>query len=137
MGAGTVKSEIDRVLAEVKSEVRHHHLFHQEIVRGPFLSLDHETYRLLSEKAQGSCYATVFSQAVRSLRDYLTEADLAEICSIIKIKRARGQNKLVKSRVAQKDFEWVLEASARSAVKPARVLEALSFVFVRADLPTS
>ena len=104
-----------------------------EEVRTPDCIIDTESYELLVRRSRSARYPDIFTDAVRSLRPLLTPDQLRQVALAVKAKRSKGRHKCVHSRIEKGEFGWVLEMANLMETKPARVLESILFLYLRAS----
>ena len=104
-----------------------------EQVQTPLCSLDLETYGLLVARTGGSGYPKVLTEAVRTMKTIVTADQLLLVIAIVKAKRSGANHKNIRAKLAKSEWEWVEQTANAMRIRPSRILEALVFVFLRAD----
>jgi hypothetical protein len=132
MQRGDLKAAIDQVLLALNEE-RGGDPENWEEVPTPECLLDMETYELLVKRTGQTRYPELFTQAVRSMKSLLTPEQLRQIALAVKSKRSRRRHKTVHSRIEKGEFGWVIDTAREMGTKPARILESVLFIYLRAD----
>lgn len=104
-----------------------------EQIPTPQCSLDLETYGLLVERTGGSGYPKVFTDAVRTMKTIVTEEQLRLVFAIVKAKRSGANHKALRAKLVKSEWVWVEQTANTMRTKPNRVLEAVLFLFLRAE----
>lgn len=99
----------------------------------PQCAVDLETYNLLVTRTGGSGYGTVITTAIRKTQPILTAEQIGQVIAAVKIKRSGGQFKNVRTKIGKSELEWVNEMASGIQTKPGRVLEAILFLYLRAE----
>lgn len=105
----------------------------RELVQTPLCSLDLETYGLLVERTGGSGYPKVFTDAVRTMKTIVTEEQLHQVIAIVKAKRSGANHKALRAKLVKSEWEWVEQTANTMRIKPSRILEAVLFLYLRAE----
>lgn len=133
MNRGNLKAAIDQVLLALNEE-RGGDPENWEEVPTPECLLDMETYALLVKRTGQTRYPELFTQAVRSMKSILTPDQLRQIALAVKSKRSRRRHKTVHSRIEKGEFGWVVNMAQEMGTKPARILESVLFIYLRAEV---
>lgn len=104
-----------------------------ELIQVPQCSLDSETYDLLVERTGGSGYPKMFTDAVRTIKTVVTEEQFHQVIAIVKAKRSGSNHKALRTKLARSEWEWVEQTANEMRTKPSRVLEAVLFLYLRAE----
>lgn len=104
-----------------------------ELVPSPHLSLDLESYQLLSTRTQTKCYPKAFTFAAQLISSGIQPSLITRLMAVVKRNRARGQARVVRSKLRRAEWTRVVELSQELGVRPARVLEAALFLYLRTD----
>lgn len=128
-----IQAAIARVLLQATQEPGAE-FYLMEKVRAPYCSLDLESYRLLHARSKGSSYPELFTDAVRMAISSVTDSQLSQSIQVVQKKRSRGQGKIVRPKIGKSELDWVEGRAKVIDAKPARVLEAVLFLFLRIEL---
>ena len=109
----------------------------REQVQTPLCSLDLETYGLLVARTGGSGYPKVFTDAVRTMKNIVTAEQIDLVIARVKAKRSGANHKALRAKLVKSEWEWVEETATAMRTKPSRVMEALLFLYLRAEGKTA
>jgi len=130
MDPARLQALIDRILETAPTEDPDGDWF-GELVPSPHLSLDLETYQMLSTRPQSKCYPRDFTLAAQVISSEIQPSVIAGIIAVVKRSRSLGQSRIVRSKLRKAEWTKVVELSRDLGVRPARILEAGLFIYLR------
>ena len=104
-----------------------------EVVPSPICILDKESYDLLVGQTGRTGYSEFFTRAVRSIKPIVSIDQLTPVIAAVKKNRSNYRNKTVHTRIAKPESKWIEEMAVAMQVKPARILEAVVFLYLRTE----
>lgn len=107
------------------------------MVGAPICSLDQESYDLLRLRTGGTGYPRFFNQAVQSIKPIISIDQLTQVIAAVKKNRSHYRSKTVHTRMGKPECKWIEDMAQSMQVKPARVMEAIVFLYLRAEEPAS
>ena len=126
------KAAIDRILRRMSLETSDGP-GRWELVQAPICSLDMESYELLVKRTGRKGYSEFFTRAVRSIKPIVSIDQLTPVIAAVKKNRSNYRNKTVHTRIAKPESKWIEEMAVAMQVKPARILEAVVFLYLRTE----
>ena len=103
------------------------------LVPSPICRLDQESYELLVKRTDGGGYSYFFTDAVRAIKPVVSIDQLKHVISAVKKNRSGYRSQTVNTKLGKLECKWVKEMAATMQVKPARVMEAVIFLYLRAE----
>lgn len=103
------------------------------MVPSPVCRLDQESYELLVKRTDGGGYSSFFTDAVRAIKSIVSNDQLEQVIAVVKKNRRGYRSQTVHTKLGQFECKWVKDAAAKLKVKPQRVLEAVLFLYLRAE----
>jgi len=103
------------------------------VVSSPRCSIDEESYDLLVARTGGAGYQRLFTQAVQAIRTIVSIEQLPQVIAAVKKNRSGYRSKTVHTRMGKIEYKWIEEMALAMQVKPARVMEAVIFLYLRAE----
>ena len=107
------------------------------MVGAPICSLDQESYDLLRLRTGGTGYPRFFNQAVQAIKPIISIDQLTQVIAAVKKNRSHYRSKTVHTRMGKPECKWIEDMAQSMQVKPARVMEAIVFLYLRAEEPAS
>lgn len=102
-------------------------------VSAPSCYLDTQTHELLVRRLAMGGYAVLLTTAVNSLHEILSKDHLRHAAAAVKLRRSGGNQKNIHAKIGEKELAWVDKQARLLDVKPARVLEAVLFLYARLE----
>ncbi len=99
----------------------------------PICVLDMESYDLLVTRTGGVGYSTFFTRAIRTIKPIVTTDHLSQVIDGVKKSRSGSRYKNVRAKVGKPELQWVTEMATTMHMKPARVMEAVVFLYLRME----
>jgi len=126
------KAAIDRILRRMSLETSDGP-GSWELVQAPICSLDMESYELLVKRTGRKGYSEFFTRAVQSLKPLVSSGQLTQVIGAVKKNRSNYRNKTVHTRIGKIEAKWIADTAKVMDVMPSRVLEAVVFLYLRAE----
>ncbi len=132
MDRDRIKAAVAQLLFDFGQETNEDYLCREQ-VQSPLCSLDLETYGLLLQRTGGSGYMKVFTDAVRTMKTIVTVEQIELVIARVKAKRSGANHKTLRTKLVKSEWDWVEETAVAMGVKPNRIMEALLFLYLRAE----
>lgn len=104
-----------------------------DLVQAPICYLDMESYELLVKRTGRMGYSEFFTHAVQSLKPVVSFGQLTQVIAAVKKNRSNYRNKTVHTKMGKVEAKWVADTATAMDVRPSRVLEAVVFLYLRAE----
>jgi len=104
-----------------------------KFVHAPLCALDLESYELLVKRTGRIGYPEFFTRAVQELKPIVSSAQLSKVIPVVKQNRSHYRNHTVHTRIGKNEVKWVEDTALVLGVRPSRVLEAVVFLYLRAE----
>jgi hypothetical protein len=132
MNRELVKATIDRILHAITLETGDGP-GNWRMVQAPHCSLDLETYELLVKRTGRRGYSEFFTRAARALEPIVSFDQIEKVIAAVKKHRSNNRYKTVHTRIRLDEFNWIDTTATVLGVRPSRVLEAVVFLYLRAE----
>lgn len=103
-----------------------------EMESSPICVLDIESYDLLVARTDHVRYSVFFTRAIRAIKPIVTVNQLTQVIDGMRKSRRGSRYKNVRARVGKPELQWVVEMATAMRMKPARVMESVIFLYLRA-----
>jgi len=104
-----------------------------EMVPAPICALDRESYDLLVKRTGGTGYSEILTRAVQSLKSVVSFDQLNQAIAGVKKNRSNYRTKTVHTKIGKLEAKWIEDTAMVMEVKACRVLEAIVFLYLRAE----
>jgi len=126
------KAAIDRILQRMSLETSDDP-GSWELVQAPVCFLDMESYELLVKRPGRMGYSEFFTRAVQSLKPLVSSGQLTQVIGAVKKNRSNYRTKTVHTKIGKIEAKWIADTAKGMNVRPSRVLEAVVFLYLRAE----
>ena len=103
------------------------------LVAAPNCSLDRESYELLLARTGGRGYGDLYNRAVQAVKPIVTKGQFTQVIAAVKEGRSNYRSKAVHTRMGKAECKWVEDMAKAMQVKPARIMEAVIFLYLRSE----
>ena len=132
MDQNRIEAAISRVILKLKQDTGDDP-GRWEMDLSPICVLDMESYELLVSRTGQVRYSIFFTRAIRSIKEMVTVDQLAQVMEGVKKNRSGSRYKNVRAKVGRPELRWVIEMAIAMHTKPARVMEAVLYLYLRAE----
>jgi len=129
------KAAINRILQSMMLEAADG-LGSWELVQAPLCALDLESYELLVKQTGRTGYAEFLTRAVQTLKPIVSDSQLTTVSAAVKKSRRNYRSHTVHTKIGKAECKWIKDTATKLGVRPSRVLEAVVFLYLRAEAPT-